>query len=378
MTRNLARVWIAVTLCLAAFAPPAAASGVTAGIAWLAAHQDASGLWGSVQGTPFRDATVAVVALSAAGADSSGVSVALAAINETPATSTDYLARRMLANTFGDAAVLSARQNSDGGWGYGSRYASNLLETALAVLALKSAAHADTVTLGAGVRHLTERQNADHGWAFTAGDTSRVFYTAHVLLALEAVRDSFNVTAPLQSGIAWLKMQAHTDGGFGAGGASNAYETALTLLALAPTDSLAPEFVRGLNYLWVTQRPDGSWNEDAYSTALAVLAMRSTATVSVEPDRQPLTLSFAVAPNPARAVATVALTMPRREQVRLAVYDVTGRLVRMLVNAKLDAGARTLTWDLRSTDGGRASSGAYYLRLSYGEKTVTRKLILTR
>ncbi len=355
-------------------------------VAWLAAHQDASGLWGTAEGTPLRDATTAIAALKSVGADSAGIAAAVTAINGTLLTSTDYLARRMVANSHAASAVdfgqlatdLWARQAADGGWGYGPRYGSNLLETALAVEALKSAAHADTAMLGAGVRHLTGHQNADHGWAFTAGDTSRVFYTAHVLLALEAVRDSFDVTAPLLSGIAWLKTQAHDDGGFGTGAASKAYETALTLLALAPTDSLAPEFVHGLNYLWVTQQPDGSWNEDAYSTALAVLAMRSSATVSVEPDRQPLTLSFAVAPNPARAVATVALTLPRREQVRLAVYDVTGRLVRMLVNAKLDAGARTLTWDLRSTDGGRASSGAYYLRLSYGEKTVTRKLILTR
>ncbi len=48
------------------------------------------------------------------------------------------------------------------------------------------------------------------------------------------------------------------------------------------------------------------------------------------------------------------------------------------MNAELDAGARTLTWDLRSTAGARVSSGAYYLRLTHGAQTLTRKLVLTR
>ncbi len=367
-------------------APMAQARGVADGVAWLVGHQDGSGLWGVPGPTSFRDATATVRALSTLGADSAGVFTGLAAINATATTSSDYLARRMLANAAsasgigveGMAADLIGRRSTDGGWGYGARYGSNVLETALAVEALDNAAHADTALLGISVRYLVAHQNLDYAWAFTVGDTSRVYYTAHVLLALEAVQDSFDVTAAIQSGVDWLKTQNHDDGGFGTGGHSNAYETALALLAMAPVDSLAPEFRLGLNYLRTTQQPDGSWQGDAYSTALAVLTIRSTATVAVEPAAEPPTLRFGVTPNPARNVAMVALTLPQPAHVRLAIYDVTGRLIRLLLSGEIAAGSRSLPWDLVSDEGTRVSSGAYYLRMTCGTTTLTRKLVLTR
>ncbi|HVP14491.1 MAG TPA: hypothetical protein VMS88_03040 [Terriglobales bacterium] len=93
------------------------------------------------------------------------------------------------------------------------------------------------------------------------------------MLALVAVRDSFDVTTPTQTAVTWLKAQCKSDGGFGTGPAGNPYETSLALLAMAPVDSMAAEFARGLTYLIMTQRLDGNWNGDVSTTVLAGLVL---------------------------------------------------------------------------------------------------------
>jgi len=126
------------------------------------------------------------VTLASLGADSTGVVAVLRAINSVLPTSTDYIGRRILANGssgFGQdvmeiASALAGGQNGDGGWGYSRFYQSDVLETALAVRALKRAGSTDTTALRLGVNYLISHQNVDHSWAFTAGDTSRVVYTA--------------------------------------------------------------------------------------------------------------------------------------------------------------------------------------------------------
>ncbi len=78
-------------------------------------------------------------------------------------------------------------------------------------------------------------------------------------------------------------------------------------------------------------------------------------------------------PNPFNPVTRIRYDLPRSGSVRLAVYDVTGREVEMLVNEKQSAGSYEAVWD-----GTRFASGVYFYRLTaegYGE---TRKMILIR
>ena len=107
--------------------------------------------------------------------------------------------------------------------------------------------------------------------------------------------------------------------------------------------------------------------------------------VSTAADVNPIpgSMEFALAasePNPTRGSARIRFSLPSSvaggAPVRLGVYDLTGRKVRMLVNEALGAGPHEATWDGRD-DGGRAlPAGLYFTRLEWAGLTTARRLTL--
>ena len=87
-------------------------------------------------------------------------------------------------------------------------------------------------------------------------------------------------------------------------------------------------------------------------------------------------------PNPAEAEATLAFRVASASDVRLAVYDVLGRRVRMVWEGHKSSGAHTALWDGRDDAGQRAAPGVYMVRFTAtGEGTnfrQSRPLILVR
>jgi hypothetical protein len=82
----------------------------------------------------------------------------------------------------------------------------------------------------------------------------------------------------------------------------------------------------------------------------------------------------AVRPNPFTREASVSFGLPSREQVRVRVYDVGGRLVRDLADGVLPAGWHVVTWDGRSDGGTVAPAGLYFCLLETSRERRTRKL----
>jgi len=84
-------------------------------------------------------------------------------------------------------------------------------------------------------------------------------------------------------------------------------------------------------------------------------------------------------PNPFNPETAIHFELPGSSQVKLAIYDVNGRLVRDLVsNQSLPAGSYTRHWDGRDQQGREMSAGVYFYRLQAGEITLEQKMLLLK
>lgn len=83
-------------------------------------------------------------------------------------------------------------------------------------------------------------------------------------------------------------------------------------------------------------------------------------------------------PNPFSNTTTINYTIPKDTHVRLAVYDVTGRLVRSLVDHSEQAGIHSICWDGKDDQGRKAPSGVYLYKLKLDNLVFTQKVILIK
>jgi hypothetical protein len=81
-------------------------------------------------------------------------------------------------------------------------------------------------------------------------------------------------------------------------------------------------------------------------------------------------------PNPFNPSTTIPFTLAGEAHVRLTVYDVSGKLVAMLVDDVLSAGPHQVTWNARTAGG--AASGVYFVRMEANGVSVARKLVLLK
>ena len=64
--------------------------------------------------------------------------------------------------------------------------------------------------------------------------------------------------------------------------------------------------------------------------------------------------------------------------MRLAIHDVQGRLVRVLVDEVLPTGQHAVEWDGRDGRGQELATGVYLSRLEAGGEVRSRKLALVK
>lgn len=85
------------------------------------------------------------------------------------------------------------------------------------------------------------------------------------------------------------------------------------------------------------------------------------------------------APNPARGAARLAFAVPATLDGRgyeLAIYDLSGRRVRLVDRGTARVGRVSLAWDLRDEQRRPVAGGVYFERLTVGTARLTRKLVV--
>ena len=86
-------------------------------------------------------------------------------------------------------------------------------------------------------------------------------------------------------------------------------------------------------------------------------------------------------PNPANPIAKFLYVIPRgqgSQDVRLRIYDVSGRLVRTLVNGTKEPGPYTALWNGHDDLGRGVASGNYYARIQMGSFTKNTQVTILK
>jgi hypothetical protein len=86
-----------------------------------------------------------------------------------------------------------------------------------------------------------------------------------------------------------------------------------------------------------------------------------------------------VSPNPFNPVTKIAYTVPESAgRVRLTLHNVSGQVVRTLVDGHLPAGPRTAVWDGTDDSGRALATGIYFAKLAAGEEKAFTKMTLLK
>ena len=83
-------------------------------------------------------------------------------------------------------------------------------------------------------------------------------------------------------------------------------------------------------------------------------------------------------PNPFNSSTDIKFDLPTDSNVKLAIFDVNGKLVRTLVSGQMDAGIHTIRWDATDNNGLEIPTGVYFCKMKAGEFSAVSKLMLVK
>ncbi len=186
----------------------------------------------------------------------------------------DYISRKtslflLIGNDAAQGVILlNNRQNADGGWGLGPELESDVIDTSLALQALTGISNVASPERANAVGFLLSKQHANGGWSIGDNDSS-VFLTANAFRALFPYRNTYaGVSTALTNAQNFLLGSRDGAGNFG-----EHFDTALALLALIPNVVDITPLNSSIGVLQGAQSANGSWDDDPYTTALALQAL---------------------------------------------------------------------------------------------------------
>jgi hypothetical protein len=81
-------------------------------------------------------------------------------------------------------------------------------------------------------------------------------------------------------------------------------------------------------------------------------------------------------PNPFIGRTVIRYALPMKSRVSLRIYDLSGRIVKRVIDRQQKPGFYMARWDARDSSGRKVSAGVYFCKLSAGDFTATKKLTL--
>jgi FlgD Ig-like domain len=83
-------------------------------------------------------------------------------------------------------------------------------------------------------------------------------------------------------------------------------------------------------------------------------------------------------PNPFNPSTKIAFELPKASHLRLGIYDMVGREVRVLVDGSYPPGYTELLWDGRNNNGLEVASGVYFYRIATENWGSVKKMMMVK
>ncbi len=263
----------------------ATSDDISRGLAWLSSQQQAGGFFRSntMAATDWQASTEALQAFASAGQldhlNTQTLAAYLAGLN---APETELLSRRISANLrlgqpfADDLATLALRQNNDGGFGNENGFDSSVYDTLFALQVLANAGNRASPATSAAIGFLLSQQRNDGSFALDTDTASSAYITALTLRAVTPYLYVYNVGESLNKGQEYLYRLSAANGSW-----QSDWQAALFLLAVVPLTTDVTRYANTLSWLKLQQQGNGSWQDDAFTTALAIQALYLSANISL-------------------------------------------------------------------------------------------------
>ncbi|MEO0294250.1 MAG: CARDB domain-containing protein, partial [candidate division WOR-3 bacterium] len=271
------KILICIFICITLIASPVD-DAINKGIEWLKLNQNPDSTWGEEYNN-FLSTSEVLRALILNGEDSI-FDIGLKRFMSFSLPSLDHISRYLevvtpfFPDTTGLIDTILTFQNQDGGFGALRFYGSYPLDVSLLLRALNATNYSDYDRIGRIIYYIVNKQK-DNYWC-DINDSSSVYITALTLISLERFHGIYDLSTQIRNGISWLLSQQNTNGSFGKD-TTSIYESALSLMALqhpvTADSSRLTAIEKTKNFLLSAQDSEGSWNNNAYETALAILAL---------------------------------------------------------------------------------------------------------
>jgi hypothetical protein len=150
-----------------------------------------------------------------------------------------------------------------------------------------------------------------------------------------------------------------------------------------------PEHMMDLTFMWFQGNDKASveildvqLNEDPLDLTLtngAVLFPTASIITGLDQGGKGV-LRFSASPNPVqpKSATTISFALGSTENIELAIYDVSGRMVRTLASGSYPGGEHTVVWNGRDDSGSALGSGVYFARMRAGDTNSQERILMLR
>ncbi|MEO0091499.1 MAG: C25 family cysteine peptidase [candidate division WOR-3 bacterium] len=83
-------------------------------------------------------------------------------------------------------------------------------------------------------------------------------------------------------------------------------------------------------------------------------------------------------PNPFKRLTNISWQIPIKSDVKISIFDATGRCIKTLINETAEPGSYNTIWDCRDEQGDKISDGIYFYEIRAGNFVAKRKMVIVR